>query len=123
MIDIISVGLYFELYSIIYNFQRDHRLFCACSNVPGCPDKYSRRYYCLICQFYCKYDIEQLEDVKHCPLKFIELYKEVKTDLLETVKYSPYEFVLWMNIVTFTDKYTRKVVFLEDFINTLFFVA
>ena len=93
LVDIISICLYFELYSTIYNFQKDHRLFCVCDNVPDCPDKYGRRYYYLICQFYWKYDLEQLADVKHFPLKLIAFYEEIKTDLFEIVKYSSDEFV------------------------------
>ena len=124
LVDIISVRLCFELYLIIYNFQKDHCLFCVRDDVPRCPDKYGRRYYCLICQFYWKYDLEELEDVKHFPLKLIAFYEKVKTNLFEIVKYSSYEFVfeLWMNTVIYTDKYTRKVVFLEDFINTFYFL-
>ena len=123
--DMISIRLYFELYSIIFNFQKDHLLFCFCSDIPGCPDELRRRHYCLICQFYWNYDLEQLENVKHKPLKLISLYKMIKTDLFEIVEYHDDEFVfeLWENNVTFTDKDTKKVSYFEDFIDIFYFTA
>ena len=122
LIDLISIRLYFELYTVIYNFQKDHHLYCFCCDTPGCPDKYGRRYYCLICQFYWNYDLEQLENETHYPLKLMSFYEVIKTDLFEILKYSHDKFVfeLWENNVTYTDKYTRKVVLLEGFVDTLF---
>ena len=113
LVDVIFIRLYFELYTVIYNLQKDHHLFCFCCDNPGCPKKYVRRYYCLICQFYWKYDLEQLEGVKHYPLKFISFYEVIKTDLFETIKYSNYKFVFefWENNVTYTDKCTQKFFF------------
>ena len=122
LIDLVSIRLYFELYAVIYNFQKYHHLFCFCCDTPDCPDKYGRRYSCFICQFYWNNDFEQLEDVKHYPLKLISFHEVIKTDLFEIAKYSHNKcvFELWENNVTFTDKYTRKVVYLEDFIDTIF---
>ena len=122
--DIISIKIYLEIYIIIFNFQQNHRFFYFCCDIPGCPDELKRRGYYLICQFHRTYSLEDLENIKHKPLKLISLYEKLKNDLFEITRYHQDEFVfeLWSNQVTFIDKYTKNVSYFEDFIEILFFV-
>ena len=84
LVDIISIRLYFYIYSVFFNFEKDRHRCDFCHETPGCPEKYGQTNYCLVCRFYWKYDIEQLEKKKHFPLRLISFYEEVKTDLFNT---------------------------------------
>ena len=60
----ISINLYYELYTRIYNFQCSCHFYCFCDQIPGGDNEFGQRFCCLICQFYLNYDLEDLEKVK-----------------------------------------------------------
>ena len=121
--DIISMKIYYKLYRIIFNFQQSLHLHCFCLDIPGCYDEVYGRNYCLICQFYWNFDLEDLEKGKQKPLKLIGLCNRIKIDLYKINKYDNTLSELWCNYVSFTDKWTRNVTYLEDFIEFLYFAA
>ena len=117
LVDIISIKIYFELYTILYNFQANYHLHCFCQDVPGCCDRFKNKNYCLICQFYWNNAIDDLENVKRKPTKLLLLFEKIKNELFIIYKYDKFLYELWNNQVIYKNKWTGKITYLEDIID------
>ena len=115
-----SIKFYYEFYSLIYNFENNHHLFCFCQDIPGCPDELGRRNYCLICQFFWTYSLEDLEKVKKDPIHIVKLYIKMKNELEVIKEYDNLSEEIWCKDVVFSGRCRDWGFYLSDFIEYLF---